>query len=58
MNRKTIIMICMGVGATVGAWVPTLLGDHDLLSGWSILGGMVGGFIGIWLGVKVARALS
>ena len=43
------------VASTIGAYVPTLFGDTDMLSGWSILGGLVGGFIGIWLGVKIGQ---
>lgn len=56
--NKTVIMILMGVGMTVGGFVPWLLGDHDLMSGWAILGGLVGGVIGIWAGAKVSKRLS
>ena len=56
--NKTVIMIFMGVGMTVGGVVPWLFGDHDLLSGWAILGGLVGGAVGIWAGVKVSKQLS
>lgn len=54
MSKKTIIMICMAVGMTLGGLVPMLWGG-DMLGGWSILLGMIGGFVGIWLGAKVAR---
>lgn len=54
MNKKVLILIAV-VGSTVGSYIPTLLGDNDILSGWSILGGLVGGFVGIWLGVKLAK---
>ena len=56
--NKTVIMILMGVGMTVSGFVPWLLGDHDLMSGWAILGGLVGGVIGIWAGAKVSKRLS
>lgn len=56
--NKAAIMIMMSVGMTVGGFLPMLFGDNDLLSGWSILGGLVGGGVGIWLGVKVSQALS
>ena len=32
-----------------------LFGDTELLDGWSILGGLLGGFFGIWLGVYVSK---
>ena len=51
-------MLSMLVGMTLGGFVPVLFGDDDLLSGWSILGGLVGGIIGIWLGAKLSQAMS
>jgi len=48
----------MTVFGAAGSYVPVLFGDHDLLSGWSILGGMIGGFFGIWVGVKAYRLWS
>jgi uncharacterized membrane protein YfcA len=57
MNRA-VIMICMSIGMTLGAFIPALWGDHDLLSGGSILWGLIGGLIGIWLGVKLSRQLG
>lgn len=56
--NKLLITIGMGVGSTVGAFVPQLWGDGDLLSGASILLGMVGGIAGIWLAVVVGKQLS
>lgn len=41
---------------TIGGFVPWLLGDRDLASGWTILGGLIGGIIGIWVGAKIAKA--
>lgn len=38
-----------------GSYVPSLLGDHDLLGGWSILGGFIGGIAGIWLGAVLSK---
>lgn len=57
MNKATI-MIMMGIGSTIGGAVPMLFGDNDLLSFWPILGGLIGGIIGIWGGVKISRAMS
>jgi uncharacterized membrane protein YsdA (DUF1294 family) len=54
MNKKLILLFAI-VGSSMGAYVPMLLGDADLLDGWSILGGLVGGLMGIWLGVIVMK---
>jgi uncharacterized membrane protein YfcA len=43
------------VGGMIGGYVPVLLGDNELLDGWSILGGMIGGLLGIWVGVKLSK---
>lgn len=51
-------MICAGAGMTLGAFAPFLWGDRDMLGGMSILCGMIGGFVGIWVGVKVSKLLS
>lgn len=50
-------MLMMGVGSTIGGLISYLLGDNDLLSLWPILGSIVGGIIGIWLGVKISRSM-
>ena len=56
--NKMIIMIGMGVGSTLGALVPFMWGDSDIMSGASIVWGLAGGFLGIWLGVKIAKLAS
>ncbi len=56
--NKMMITLGMGVGSTIGALLPQLWGDTDFLSGTSILLGLVGGIVGIWLGVKVAKMLG
>ena len=57
MNK---IMIAMGmtVGSTVGALLPQLWGDHDLLSLASMGLGFIGGVIGIVVGYKLAKMLE
>lgn len=55
---KSLILLGATVFGTAGAFLPALFGDNDMLSGWSILGSMIGGFFGIWVGVKVSKALS
>jgi uncharacterized membrane protein len=57
MSKKTIISIMAGVGMTLGSLVP-MLWNGDLLGGMSILLGLVGGIVGVWLGVKIANALG
>jgi hypothetical protein len=56
--NKTVLLIFATVFGIAGSYVPVLFGDNDLLSGWSILGGMIGGFFGIWVGVKISKAMS
>lgn len=52
---KALIFFFLTVFGAIGSYIPMLLGDHSLLSGWSILGGMIGGLFGIWVGVKAYR---
>ncbi len=54
MNKKVLLFFAAVFG-TLGAYLPTLFGDAELLDGWSILGGLVGGLFGIWLGVVVSK---
>ena len=54
MNKKVILFFA-SIFSIIGAYVPILFGDTDMLSGWSILGGLIGGFFGIWLGVVVLK---
>ncbi len=48
-------MIFVAIFGTIGAYIPIAMGVDNGLGVWSILGGMIGGFFGIWLGVKLAR---
>jgi uncharacterized membrane protein YfcA len=54
MNKKAILLFAT-VFSIAGGYVPVLFGDSDLLDGWSILGGLIGGIFGIWLGAIVAK---
>jgi len=54
MTRKVLIFFSLLFGA-LGAYISTLFGDTELLDGWSIIGGLVGGLFGIWLGVVVLK---
>ena len=52
---KQLILLFATVFGIAGGYIPTLFGDNDIFSLWSILGGMVGGIFGIWLGVVAAQ---
>lgn len=52
---KQLILLFATVFGIAGAYVPVLFGDNDMLGGWSILGGFVGGIVGIWLGAKAGK---
>jgi hypothetical protein len=54
MNKKAILFFAT-IFSIAGAYVPMLFGDRDMLSGWSIFGGFIGGIFGIWLGVVVLK---
>ncbi|MBC7512302.1 hypothetical protein H7142_01415 [Candidatus Saccharibacteria bacterium] len=49
-------------GATLfgilGGYVPLLFGDMESMIGWSIIGSTVGGLVGIWVGVKLYKAIG
>ena len=57
MNKKAILFFAT-IGGIAGAYVPMLWGDNDMLGGSSILFGTIGGLVGIWLGVVVAKRLG
>ncbi len=53
MSTKTLIWIGVFVGGTIGAYIPALWGNYDVLSLSSIFFSMIGGLAGIWLGWKL-----
>jgi hypothetical protein len=54
MSRKKMIMLGMVIGSFVGAYVPTLFGV-DEFSMISILTGISGGMLGIWIAYGLAQ---
>lgn len=54
MNKKVTLLFA-GIFGTIGVYLPILFGVDDGLGGWSILGGLIGGFVGIWLAVIVQK---
>lgn len=45
-------------GMTIGGITPFLWGDYNSFGMASVLCGMVGGFIGIWLAFKASKLLD
>jgi hypothetical protein len=58
MNRSVILFFATAF-ELAGNFAPMLFGVNDLLSSsgilWSILGGLVGGVFGVWVGVVVSK---
>jgi len=50
--RMKLIWIFIAIGGGIGGYVPTFFGA-GVLSGWSILGTMIGSFAGIWVWKKL-----
>lgn len=57
MNKKVILFFAT-VGGIAGGYVPYLFGDKELLDGWGVLGGFIGGVLGIWLGVIISKRVG
>jgi membrane associated rhomboid family serine protease len=57
MNKKLILFfaIIFGLG---GNFLPMLFGDTDPFSLWAVLGGLVGGLFGVWVGVIVSKRIG
>ena len=54
--QKKFIMLGMVVGSVAGSYIPSIWGD-SAFSVSSMLFGILGGCIGIWVGFKVAEWL-
>lgn len=52
---KLVMYIIIGVTTTVGGWIPTLFGS-SWFGGWSILGTLIGGIVGIVIYYKIRQA--
>jgi hypothetical protein len=53
--NKTIIVTGATVFGFIGSYIPFLFGATDIFSGWSILGSVVGGIVGIWIGAMAIK---
>lgn len=57
VNKRTVMIGAIG-GVTVGSLVPMLWGDYNTFGITSVLLGMAGGFLGIWLTVWLSKRLG
>ena len=57
MSSKTVIYIFLTIGSIAGGWVPTLWGA-GALSLQGLVGSIVGGALGIWIGFKLGQAIG
>jgi uncharacterized membrane protein YfcA len=57
MNKR-IILLSVTIFSGLGSYIPYMFGDTNLLDGWGILGGFVGGIVGIWLGVVISKRIG
>jgi hypothetical protein len=53
--NKSIILLFAAAFEIAGSCAPMLFGNDDIFSAWGILGGLVGGLFGIWVGVVVSK---
>jgi hypothetical protein len=54
MDSKKLTWLGMGVGSTIGSYLPVLWGG-GLFSLSSVLFGVIGAIAGIWLGFKLSQ---
>lgn len=54
--NKSFLLFFATLGGLAGGYLPVWMGNDDM--GLSILTGTVGGLVGIWLGVVIARRLG
>ncbi|MFA6553174.1 MAG: hypothetical protein WCT27_02000 [Patescibacteria group bacterium] len=57
MGGKFVIYLFLFIGSAIGGWIPTLW-DQSVFSVASILGGMIGAFMGIWIGYKINQNIG
>jgi len=51
--NKSLAYLLIAVFGTIGGYLPMLFGGGEL-SGWSILGTAIGGFLGLYLAYKIS----
>lgn len=53
--NKGLIYLMLSIGGVLGSYLPVLFGADSFLL-INILGGAIGGFVGIWIAVKLSGA--
>ena len=56
--NKSIILFFTVIFGLIGNFIPMLFGNNDLFSIWSIIGGVIGGLFGVWVGVIVSKRIG
>lgn len=56
--NKTVLIVFATIFSIAGGYIPFLWGDTNLLGGWSIFTGTIGGIFGIWVGVLISRRMG
>jgi hypothetical protein len=54
--NKTLMYVSISVFGFVGGYLPSLLGDTALFSGWAILGSTIGGLFGVYVAYKLTNS--
>ena len=57
MNPKTLVWLGLGIGSTVGGYVPALWGG-DVISFSGLFGSFIGGMVGIWAAYKLNQRID
>jgi hypothetical protein len=55
--NKTVLWTSITIFGGIGGWLPSLLGDSSLLSGWAILGSTIGGIFGVFAAKKISDTI-
>ena len=55
---KLVLYTSITVFGALGAYLPVWLLGDDPLSGWSILGSVIGGIVGIWIWTKLKDSIG
>jgi len=57
VSKQTVMIGAIG-GMTIGSILPWLWGDYKTFGLASIFWGMIGGFLGIWIAVKLSQLID
>ena len=55
---KLILYVSITVFGLLGTYLPVWTLGEDPLGGWSILGSLIGGFVGIWVWFKLKDSIG